>query len=368
MTKMTFRTIAAAVLLAVSGCSEAPSGNQSEGDQSAFYAGKRIQIIIPTSVGGGTDRFARLIGDGLNKFVAGNPTVIPRQMTGGGGILGANWVVEQAPRDGTVLFASTGQGTLRQILGQRSLRAKPGDFEDLVALPATRTVTIAQGKGVKEREDIVNLKEGPPLHTALLDPISGMTFVVQAGLVDMPLNIIPGYHGGRDRDLAMLRGEIDIIQQIAVTFTASTKPLIERGDVLLWVDGLLAHDGSIVRDPEFPDVPTFPEVYESAYGEPPSGELWEVYLKVIALIGNAAKVMQVPTDIPQEAKDALREGIRAMVADPKFSARIQAESQGHDLLYGEELERLLSSARDISDERAEFIRTFLSERFEMEFK
>lgn len=352
-----------AVLLLV-GCSESSTA-EGEG---AYYEGKRIQMIIPTSVGGGTDRFARLIGDGLNKFVAGNPTVVPRQMTGGGGILGANWVVEQAPRDGTVLFASTGQGTLRQILGQRALRAKPEDFEDLVALPATRTVTIAQGNGIKQREDIVNLADGEPLHTGLVDPISGITFVLQAGLVDMPLRIIPGYHGGRDRDLAMLRGEIDIIQQIAVTFAASTQPLIDRGAILLWVDGLVGSDGTIKRDPGFPDVPTFPEVYEAAYGEPPSGELWEVYLKAIRLVGNAAKVMQIPTGVPQEAKDALREGIRAMAADPEFSERIRSESEGHDPLYGEELEKLLADARDISEERAEFIRTFLSERFEMEFK
>lgn len=349
-------------------CSIGCSQEQTAREGAPYYEGKRIQIIIPTSVGGGTDRFARLIGDGLNKFVAGNPTVVPRQMTGGGGILGANWMVEQAPRDGTALFASTGQGTLRQILGQRALRAKPSDFEDLVALPATRTVVIAQGKGVEQREDITRLRSGDPLHTALVDPISGISFVVQAGLVDMPLSIIPGYHGGRDRDLAMLRGEIDIIQQITVTFAASTKPLLEQGAVLLWVDGLAGPQGKIVRDPGFADVPTFPEVYEAAFGEPPSGPLWEVYLKVIPLIGNAAKVLQIPTGAPPEAKQALKEGIRAMAADPEFAERIRNESEGHDPLYGEELEALLADARDISEERAEFIRTYLSEHFEMEFK
>jgi hypothetical protein len=359
-----WRALALTAALVLAGCSDS---SKPEGD-GAYYDGKRIQIVIPTSVGGGTDRFARLMGDGLNQFVEGNPSVVPRQMTGGGGILGANWVVEQAPRDGTVLFATTGQGTLRQILGQRALRAKPGDFEDLVALPATRTVTLAQGKGVRQREDIVNLPGGEPLHTALVDPISGISFVLQAGLLDLPLRIIPGYHGGRDRDLAMLRGEIDIIQQIAVTFAASTQPLIDRGDVLLWVDGLMAADGTIVRDSAFADVPTFPEVYEAAYGEPPAGELWEVYLKVIPLIGNAAKVLQIPAGVPKEARDALRAGIRAMAADPEFSARIRAESQGHDPMYGEELDRLLANARDISEERAEFIRTYLSDRFEMEFK
>jgi hypothetical protein len=345
------------------GCSDGP---RSESEH--YYQGKRIQIIIPTSVGGGTDRFARLMGEGLNKFVPGNPEVVPRQMTGGGGILGANWVVERAPRDGTVLFATTGQGTLRQILGQKALRATANDFEDLIALPATRTVVIAQGKGVERREDIANLRNGGPLHTALVDPIGGISFVVQAGLVGMPLRIIPGYHGGRDRDLAMLRGEIDIIQQIAATFNSSTQPLLDRGDILLWVDGLAGPDGRIVRDPGMADVPTFPEVFEAAFGEPPSGPLWDVYKHVIPLIGNAAKVLQLPVGAPPEAKAALKEGIRAMVADPEFVARIRAESEGHDPVHGDELEALLREARSIPPEKVAFMRGYISERFEMEFE
>ncbi len=116
------------------------------------------------------------------------------------------------------------------------------------------------------------------------------------------------------------------------------------------------------------DVPTFPEVYESAYGEPPSGPLWDIYLHVIPLIGNAAKVLQMPVGAPQEAKDALRLGITAMVADPEFAARIRNESEGHDPLHGDELASLLRDARSIPAEKIEFIRNYISEQFEMEFE
>jgi hypothetical protein len=341
------------------------SGNQPDGEH--YYSGKRIEIIIPTSVGGGTDRFARVMAEGLNRYVPGNPRVISRQMTGGGGILAANWIVEQAPQDGTVLFAGTGQGTLRQMLGQRALRAKPSDFVDLIALPAVRTVTIAAGKGITQREDVRNLKHGPPLHTALVDPIGGISFVLQAGMLDMPLRIIPGYHGGRDRDLAMFRGEIDIIQQIVVTFASSTQPLLDRGAVLLWTDGLALADGTIGRDPGLPDIPTFDEVYELAFGEPPSGDLWEIYRHVIPLIGNGAKLLQLPVGAPPEAREALRQGIEAMVADPAFAARIRAESEGHDPLWGDELEALLSEARNIPPAKLEFLRQYIGERFQMDF-
>lgn len=355
-----WRMLSLALLL--TGCSGEP---ESESDH--YYADKRIEIIIPTSVGGGTDLFARLMGDGLSKFLPGQPTVVPRQMTGGGGILAGNWVVEQAPRDGTVLLATAGQSTIRQILRQRSVRVRPSDFDDLVALPMVRTVTVGPGKGITRREDVRRLVNGPPLHTALVDPISGISFVLQAEMLNLPLKVIPGYHGGRDRDLAMFRGEIDIIQQVTSTFAASTQPLLDRGAVLLWTDGLAAPDGSIIRDPGMPDVPTFPEVYQEAFGEPPSGPLWELYRLVIPIIGNGAKVLQIPVGAPQEAKDALMVAIRAMAADPEFAERMRRESEGHDPVYGEELRQLLEEARNLPPAKVEFLRSFISERFEMEF-
>lgn len=332
-----------------------------------YYEGKRIQIIIPTSVGGGTDRFARLMAQGLSEYVPGNPTVVPRQMAGGGGILAGNWFVEQAPRDGTVLMASAGQGTLRQLLEQKSVRARPHDFEDLIALPMVRIVMLGPNKGISQREDVRQLRNGGPLHTAHVDPISGISFVLQASMMELPLRMIPGYQGGPERDLAMIRGEIDIIQQVTTTFASSFQPVLDRGGILLWSDGLMGPEGKIVRDPNFPDLPTFPEVYEATFGEPPSGKLWELYELVTPLITNAAKMLQIHADAPQGAKDALREGITAMVTDPVFLERMRRESEGHTAIHGDELSELLEQARNITQEQKQFLRDYIRENFELEF-
>lgn len=361
---MRIRQISAVTLLSLSmllaGCSE-PAERQH------YYEGKRIQIVIPTSVGGGTDRFARLMAQGLSEFVPGNPTVVPRQMTGGAGILAGNWFVEQAPRDGTVLMASAGQGTLRQLLEQKSVRARPDDFDDLIALPAVRMVMLGPDKGITSRDEVNRLRDGKPLHTAHVDPISGISFVLQASMMELPLRMIPGYQGGPERDLAMIRGEIDIIQQVTTTFASSFKPVLDRGGLLLWSDGLIGPDGQVVRDPNFPDLPTFGEVYEAAFGEPPSGQLWELYKIVLPLIGNAAKVLQIHADAPQEAKDALLTGIKAMLADEDFIEKMRRESEGHQALYGDELAELLGRARNITEEQKQFFRDFITANFEVEF-
>lgn len=361
---MRIRHLSALTLLSLSmlltSCSERTESEH-------YYEGKRIQIIIPTSVGGGTDRFARLMAQGLSEFVPGNPTVVPRQMTGGSGILAGNWFVEQAPRDGTVLLASAGQGTLRQILGQKSVRSRPDDVDDLIALPMVRMVMLGPNKGIKQREHLRQLQSGDPLHTAHVDPISGISFVLQASMMELPLRMIPGYQGGPERDLAMIRGEIDIIQQVTSTYASSFQPVLDRGGLLLWSDGLMGPEGKIIRDPNFPEVPSFPEVYEMTFGEPPSGRLWELYELVTPLITNAAKVLQIHVDAPQEAKDALMTGIQAMVADPEFALQMRRESEGHSAVYGEELSELLKQARSVTAEQRQFLRDYISENFELEF-
>lgn len=333
-----------------------------------YFSDKRVEVIIPTSPGGGTDLFARLLTDGFSQFIDGDPTVIPRQMTGGGGLLAGNWVVEQGPKDGTVLLASTGQTALRQILGQRGLRTQQEDFEVLVAIPMTRNVFVAANKGVTTRTDLPRLSEGEGLYTALIDPISGISFMLQAGMTDMALRVIKGYEGGKDRDLAMLRGEIDIIQQISLQYDATSRLFLSRGAVHLWNDGLVGPQGRIIRDAGFPDIPTFPEAYEQAYGQPPSGQLFDAYKAVIPLIGNAGKTILVSSDAPEEAKAALRQAVVRMAEDAAYSERVVEENRGYGLLYGDDLEEALREARSMSPELIGFLRQYISERYEIEFE
>ena len=51
-----------------------------------FYRGKTIDLYINVSVGGGYDLYARMVGRHLGKHIPGNPTVLPKNMEGSGGM------------------------------------------------------------------------------------------------------------------------------------------------------------------------------------------------------------------------------------------------------------------------------------------
>src|SRR3954471_2802124 len=70
---------------------------------SDFYTGKQIRFVIRTTVGGDYDQYSRLFARFLGKHIPGNPSMIPINMPGGGGITAANYMANIAPRDGTVI-------------------------------------------------------------------------------------------------------------------------------------------------------------------------------------------------------------------------------------------------------------------------
>ncbi len=63
-----------------------------------FYRGKTISIIIPIGPGGAYDAYARLLSRHLGRHLPGNPTIIARNMPGGGGVIASNYLYNVAPQ------------------------------------------------------------------------------------------------------------------------------------------------------------------------------------------------------------------------------------------------------------------------------
>src|SRR5262245_13830508 len=100
------------IALAVSNaCAQAPAD---------FYRGKSIEIYINVSVGGGYDLYARLVARHLGKHIPGNPTILPKNMEGAGGMRLANWLYNVGPKDGTVIGAVTRATAFEPLLGNKS--------------------------------------------------------------------------------------------------------------------------------------------------------------------------------------------------------------------------------------------------------
>ena len=61
-----------------------------QGDQ--FYKGKTIRIMVGSTAGGFYDRWGRLFGKYMTKYIPGQPEFVVQNMTGAGSVIATNHV------------------------------------------------------------------------------------------------------------------------------------------------------------------------------------------------------------------------------------------------------------------------------------
>ncbi len=62
-----------------------------------FYRGKTINLVVGTSAGNDYDFRGRLIARHIGRHIPGEPTIVPQNMPGAGGIKAANYLATIAP-------------------------------------------------------------------------------------------------------------------------------------------------------------------------------------------------------------------------------------------------------------------------------
>jgi tripartite-type tricarboxylate transporter receptor subunit TctC len=124
------------------------------------YPSRRITFVVPYAAGGATDVSARLLANKLSE--AWKQAVVVENKSGGGGVVGNDYVAK-APADGyTVLVAIT------QIIQAPSLVAKlPYDvFKDLAPVTqiglSTIVLTVPEAQPIKSVKELVDLAKANP--------------------------------------------------------------------------------------------------------------------------------------------------------------------------------------------------------------
>ena len=97
------------------------------------FAGKTVEIIVPYGTGGATDLGARAFARVLPAYLEGKPTVIVRNMPGGGGLVGVNYLGEVAKPDGLTILIWT-WNPIVHLLKESNLRVRLDQFQPVGGL------------------------------------------------------------------------------------------------------------------------------------------------------------------------------------------------------------------------------------------
>lgn len=330
------------------------------------FSGKRIEMVISSGEGGGADTYARFVGSALQRELPGKPTILFRNMTGGGGMVSANWFETNAKPDGLTLYSSAPSTKLAPKFSPEGIAFDATKWIPVVTSPNGYIVEGSKVGGTMTIEDI--LAQGDKQQTIGLASVLGASTLVLLAFDMLGVNVQPAFNvPGSDAQLSFERGEFTLNSDSMGSYFRLNGKNAEDGLIApLFVFGNRLPDGSIVRDPSLPEVPTFAEVYEKVHGKPPEGPAWNALEALFDVVSVNSKTIMLPAGTPDDIVLAYREAaMRAltepeMVASPQYMNILGTAPQ----FFGEDAVVAFKKSLDgLSDETVAWLRTWHKERF-----
>ena len=302
-----------------------------------FYKGKRIKILIGSGPGGGYDTYARMVARHLGGFIPGKPGFTAQNMMGAGSIIATNFMVNVAPRDGTVIGALQREIPLVQLLGQSGPKYKAAELNWLGSLASENGLcAIATRANVKSFEEVFQREivfggtgaNTTEFHPALLNSLLGAK-----------IKLIKGYPSTRPLHLVIQRGEVDGICQSWASFKELAGAFYTSGGIKPVVQMALKPDPEMSKMgvPMIMDYITPERVVKGRTVE----EVKTFYRAILA--GDVmGRPYAVAPGVPEDRVKALRAAFVAMSKDPAFIADAKKQRRDVELVTGEEIQKIIS--------------------------
>ncbi len=269
-----------------------------------FYRGKTVNILIGVNVGGGYDIESRLVARFLGRHIPGNPTVVPQNMIGAGGIKMANYLYAVAPQDGTAIGMFPNTLVAAQAVGISGVQYDANKFLWLGSLSTSpMTFSVWHTTGVRTLADARNQE----VIAAASNP-GAITYSFPRMLNEIlgtRIKIVSGYQGNSTMLLAMERGEVHAVTNSWDAWRTTRLDWVRASKV-----NLLVQTEPKATVPELINVPS---VHELAQNEDDR--------RVIELVaaGDAmGKPMAIAPNATPERASALRAAYEATLRDPEF--------------------------------------------------
>jgi len=314
-----------------------------------FYKGKRINVYIGSSPGGGYDQYGRLVGRHMGKHIAGKPTFLPRNMPGASGRRALQYIYAKAARDGSALgivlrgtlfdpLMYPGKGIDFDVTEMTWIGSANSEVTTCVTWHTTGLATLDDFRTKGITVGAVGPNSTGTIFAKLLNQVSGTK-----------IGIVTGYPSSSQVHLAMERGEV-------------------QGRCGLGWDSIVARMQNWLRDKKINIVVQF--------GMRKHKDIPNV-LFAMDLARNDAdrKVMELmfgpnlmgrpffgPPGIPEDRAGVLRTAFIATMKDPAFLKEAKNLDVAIDPLDGKEVAALVKRIYGMPKQVVEDVRTILASR------
>jgi tripartite-type tricarboxylate transporter receptor subunit TctC len=287
------------------GCAVSLSQDVAAQSADHFYDGKQIKLIISTGAGGGYDTNARFFARYYGNHIPGNPSIVPQNMPGAGGIRASSYVFTSAPRDGTTIGIVDSSNLIQPLLKNTREQFDPTKVNWLGNMSSEPSLCVSWHETpIKTTQDFLT-KEFIVGGSGVNSQLEVYPKILNS-ILGTKMKAISGYSGGNEVVLAMERGEVQGRCGWSLSGIESTRPgWFEEKKV-----NILVQLGA-----KAPELSTVPEASELAKDQEQRD--------VLQLIFSDRKVQRpfmAPPGVPADRVEILRTAFLATVTDKALLA------------------------------------------------
>ena len=272
------------------------------------FKGKRLDAVIGSSPGGGTDGTTRLVGRFLEKYLPGKPRILYRNMPAGHGVQALNYFANTAKKDGTVWTGGSSSYVDSGNLRKSVVEYNPTKFEYVGGVARGGSVIVMR----KAKFANVTDKSKPPVIIGDIDGSRSWGQMMLWGKDALGWNVkfVIGYPGTAALSMAARRGEVDAFGTSSIKMH---RDLAKNGEFDAFVQLGEAEGGKIVPRVSFPNVPTMPTLMQGKL----SGEAQEAF-RFWVKTNQIDKWYALPPGSPKDVVTAYRAAYMRVTKDPEF--------------------------------------------------
>jgi tripartite-type tricarboxylate transporter receptor subunit TctC len=288
-----------------------------------FYQGKQLTLLINFAPGGPTDIEGRLLAKHIADHIDGHPTVIVENKDGAAGMVGATYLGEVGPKDGSMFGYFTGT-SWSYLIAPEKFRVDFRDYAFIGYQPGNLVYYVRSDvpPGMKTAADIMRA-QGLVVGGLGADSSKDLLLRLTLDMLGLKYRYVTGYRSSNTARLALQNGEINLHAESTPSYFGVVEPtLVKSGKVTpLWYDP--NYDGKRFSTPAVmahSGLGAFPAFYERTKGAAPSGPLWDAYRTNLSVDAQMLRLIVMPPGSPPTAIAALRKALLALNDDEAYAA------------------------------------------------
>ena len=304
-----------------------------EADEENFYKDKTVRIIVGFTPGGFYDRWSRHFARYMPKFIPGNPEFIVQNMPGGGSRTAANYLYNVAKPDGLTFGTVNKNLYFDQLVGNKPVKFDWRKYTWIGSPERPPDVLyIRTDSNVETLDDAKNLSRALKCGSTAK---SNSGYVVPKSIeqaLGIEFDIVLGYKGGREIDLAVERKEVEC-RAMSIT------PYLGREPFLTWHKKKLVHALVQTGKKPFAGAPEIPSLFDVLK----KNNVAEDDMKFIELVTSSSEFGRPfvgPPGIPEDRANILRKAFQAVLKDTEAQDEAKRINLEADPVDGETLQAM----------------------------